>query len=182
MSSCAYVVFEEDKVIHKDVIRTGSTSSKGKQKPNVSYFNTEVEQMAFICKEISTVVQQFEIDHVVMESLSLGSIGSATRTLAGLFYCINYTLLLDMFPVKNIHTIAPTQVKSFAREFLSEDERTTINDKGKTVKIKMDKKEMVRVAEKLDNDLLSGYTMSSGKSDIADAYLIGLKWRSSVGN
>lgn len=181
MSNCALVVFEDDKVIYKKVVSTGSNASSGKKKKSVIYFDKDIEQMAHICQEVSTLVQQFEIESVVLESLSFSSIGNATRTLAGLFYCINYTLLLDGFPVKDIHTITPTQVKSFARQFLPEDERESKNSKGKSIKMKMTKKEMIKAAESLDNTLLVGYTLSSGKGDLADAYLIGLKWRNDNG-
>lgn len=176
LSSCAMIVFEDSKPIYKIVVRTGSKASVGKPKKDTVYFNKEVEQMAHICKEVSTLVQQFEVEHVVLESLSFGSIGTATRSLAGLFYCINYTLLLDDFPVNNIHTIAPTQVKSFARQFLPVESQTEKNAKGKDVKTKMSKKQMAEAAESLDKELLVGYTFSSGKGDLADSFLIGLKW------
>lgn len=176
LSSCGCVVFEDDKPIYKKLIKTGSTSAKGKQKKDVTYFDKEVQQMAHICIEVSTLVQQFDVEHVILESLSFGSIGTATRSLAGLFYCINYTLLLDGFPVKNIHTIAPTQVKSYARQFLPEEDQTEENSKGKVIKAKMSKKQMFKAVESLDKDFLKGYSVSSGGGDLADSFWIGKRW------
>jgi hypothetical protein len=80
------------------------------------------------------------------------------------------------FPITNICLVAPTSAKAFARDFLPEEERTTLNAKGKPVKVKMDKPMMIKAVEQVDSDLLKGVTLTDGKADLADAYMIGLKF------
>lgn len=174
MASCAYVVLEDGVPIFKEVLHTtGSDKAKEWQ----HRFNNPVEQMAFISGNISGVCESFKIDHVVLESLSFGSAGNATRDLAGLFFCIQLTLLRDGYTMDQIHTVAPTSVKSWARKQLPGEEQEVMNEKGtKMVLIKMGKDEMMRVCEQLQPGFLAGYTKSGkngGATDLADAYLIG---------
>lgn len=71
-----------------------------------------------------------------------------------------------------VHQLAPTSIKSWARDKLPEDQQTELNKKGKKIKKKMDKKDMIQVTEILDSELLKGYTLVAGKADIADAYIL----------
>lgn len=174
MASCAYVVLEGETPIFKEVLHTtGSDKAKDWQK----YFANPVEQMMYISDKISGVRKSFNVDHVVLESLSFGSAGNATRDLAGLFFCIQLTLIRDGFSMENIHTIAPTSVKAWAREFLPFEEQLIMNPGGtKMIKIKMGKDEMMRVSDQLYPGFLAGYTKSGkngGSTDLADAVLIG---------
>lgn len=173
MASCAYVVLDGQEPIFKEVLHTtGSDKAKDWQ----MRFDNPVEQMAFIANRIAEVACSFKVDNVVLESLSFGSAGNATRDLAGLFFCIQLTLLNEGFTMKEIHTVAPTSVKSWARNRLPGEEQEFINDKGKMNKIKMDKDQMMRVCELLIPGFLAGYTKSGkngGSTDLADAYLIG---------
>lgn len=181
LSHCAVIIWEGDKPSHKYMIRTGSTGSKGKQKKDVAYFDHTVQQIDHIVAEITGLVSLHEIDTYVMESLSLGSLGSATRDLAGLFYCIQMSLINILF-VDDLHTVAPTSVKAFARNLLPEEERSVTKERvdkktGKKVysngKCDMKKPQMVRATELAEPGFLEGITLEAGKADFADAYLIG---------
>ena len=182
LSHCAVVIWDGDKPSHKYMIRTGSTHSKGKQKKDVVYFDHVIQQIDYIVSEICGYVKKHKIDTYVMESLSLGSLGSATRDLAGLFYCIQMSLMEHYLSVTDLHTVAPTSVKAFARTLLPEEEQTEVKEKvekktGKKVystgKTTMGKPQMVRATQVAEPGFLDGLTLEAGKADYADAYLIG---------
>lgn len=188
LSHCAVVIFSDGQPIYREMIRTGSTKSKGRQQKDVVYFDTVYEQIEYICDRLVELVCEHVVDDYVMEALSLGSIGSATRDLAGLFYSIAISIVRDgnnMLDYNNIHTVAPTSVKSFARTLLPEEERTVVKEKvdkktGKkvysTTQVKMEKSHMVRAVECDFPGWLDGLTLAAGKADYADAYLIGKKF------
>lgn len=185
LSHCAVVIWEGDKPSSKHMICTGSTHSKGKQKPNVAYFDSVAEQILYIAEKILHLAKEQGCDTYVMEELSFGSLGNATRDLAGLFYCIQMMFMLNEDsggPTSYLNCIPPTSVKSFAREFLPEEERVVVKERvdkktGKTVyskgKLVMKKPEMVRAVECAEPGFLDGITLTAGKADYADAYLIG---------
>lgn len=183
MASCAYVVLEDETPIFKEVLHTtGSDKPKDWQVK----FDNPVEQMDYISKKILGVANSFDVEHVVMESLSFGSAGNATRDLAGLFFCIQLTLFRDgNYGMDQLHTIAPTSAKSWAWNFLPEDMQSVPNEKGtKMNKRKMGKDEMVIVANRLYPGFLDGYNKtgkSGGLTDLADAILIGRAWRAKRG-
>lgn len=185
LSHCAVVIWQDGKVIDRHMIKTGSTSSKGKRKPDVVYFNTVLEQIFHIVCEICGLAKKHKIDDCVMESLSLGSVGNATRDLAGLFYCIQSSLWEHYISLENLHVVAPTSVKAFARSLLPEEERVVVKEKvdkktGKKVyskgPVKMEKSHMVRAVDCDYPGWLDGLTLAAGKADYADAYLIGKKF------
>lgn len=188
LSHCAVVIWSDGKPVYREMIRTGSTKSKGKQQKDVVYFDTVYEQIEFICDRLVELVCEHGVDDYVMEALSLGSIGSATRDLAGLFYSIAISIARDgnnMLDYSNIHTVAPTSVKAFARILLPEEERTVVKEKvdkksGKKVystgPVKMEKSHMVRAVDCDFPGWLDGLTLAAGKADYADAYLIGKKF------
>lgn len=174
MASCAYTVLDGKEPIFKEVLHTtGSANAKDWQ----MFFSDPVLQMDFITKKIVEVAKSFNVDFVVLESLSFGSAGNATRDLAGLFFCIELTLLREGFSMDQIHTIAPTSVKAWARELLPFEEQLIMNPAGtKMIKIKMGKDEMMRVCQIVYPGFLDGYTKSGkkgGATDLADAILIG---------
>jgi len=176
MSSCACVVFDGKEAIFKEVIRTTGAKNIADKSPWVQYFENPVEQMSFITGKILDIVESFQVDHVVCESLSFGSAGNATRDLAGLFFCIQLRLLLEGFRMDQLHTVAPTSVKSWARGRLPGEQQEFKYEKGKMEKIKMGKDEMMNVCELLFPGFLKGYTKTGkngGATDLADAYLIG---------
>lgn len=180
MASCAYVVLDQGEPIFKEVLHT--TGSKKKSSTGTAsewclYFEHPAEQIAYISQKIADVCESFKVDHIVLESLSFGSAGNATRDLAGLFFGIQLTLLREGYSMEQIHTVAPTSVKSWARKWLPGEEQEVMNEKGtKMDKVKMGKNEMMRVCEILHPGFLKGYTKSGrngGATDLADAILIG---------
>lgn len=178
MASCAYVVLDDGVPIFKEVLHTtGSEKKAATSSAWCLFFKHPAEQIAYISRNIADVCDSFEVDHIVLESLSFGSAGNATRDLAGLFFGIQLTLLRDGYSMDNIHTIAPTSVKSWARKWLPGYEQEVMNAKGtKMDKVKMGKNEMMRVCEILHPGFLNGYTKSGkngGATDLADAILIG---------
>lgn len=178
MASCAYVVLEDGVPIFKEVLHTtGSEKKKQTSSTWCMFFEHPAEQIAFISRKIADVCESFKVDHIVLESLSFGSAGNATRDLAGLFFGIQLTLLRDGYSMDNIHTIAPTSVKSWARKWLPGEEQEVLSANGKKMdKVKMDKDKMMRVCEILHPGFLQGYTKSGkngGATDLADAILIG---------
>lgn len=184
LSHCAVVIWAEDSSVPeaKYVIRTGSTSSTGKRDKDVVYFDTTIEQIMYITGTICALFDEHKPDTYVMESLSLASIGNATRDLAGLFFCIQAALVENYLSVTDLHEVAPTSVKAFARKFLPEEEQTYIKErfdkkKDKMVesvaKTEMKKAQIVQAAEIAEPGWLSGMTLKAGKADLADAYFIG---------
>ncbi|AFH21128.1 hypothetical protein CL97_gp244 [Cronobacter phage CR9] len=178
MASCAYVVLDDGVPIFKEVLHTtGSEKKAGSSSEWCLFFKHPAEQIAYISRKIADVCESFEVEHIVLESLSFGSAGNATRDLAGLFFGIQLTLLRDGYSMDNIHTIAPTSVKSWARKWLPGEEQEVPNAKGtKMDKVKMGKDEMMRVCEILHPGFLKGYNKSGkngGATDLADAILIG---------
>lgn len=170
MSHCAAVLTEDGVATEKHVYRTGSSGSKTKSK-GVVYFDTQVEQIIYIIDNLVDLVNRIKPDVIVLESLSFASVGNATRTLAGLYFCIMYQLYKLGYGDR-VHHLAPTSIKSWARNKLPEDQQTELNKKNKRIKKKMEKKDMIQVAEILDSELLKGYTLVAGKADIADAFIL----------
>lgn len=183
MASCAYIVLDGETPVFKEVLHT---TGSDKAKPWQLKFDNPVEQMDYISRKILDVAKSFDVDAVVLESLSFGSAGNATRDLAGLFFCIQLTLIRGGFPIENIHTVAPTSVKSWARNRLPGEEQEEMNAKGtKMVKIKMGKDEMMKVCNLLEPGLIDGYTKTGkngGATDLADAFLIGRCYLERAGN
>lgn len=175
LAGCASVVLDEKGVpIFRGVIRT--TSSKSPKHYQIA-FDVLDEQMIYIADELWKIAVSFEVKHVVMESLSLGSLGDQTRNLAGLFHVIRTTFIRNGFPLENLHTIAPTSVKSWARDLLPVAEQTEgFKKDGKPKLTVMKKEHMVRAVETSCPEVLEGYKNSgefSGRADLADAFLIG---------
>lgn len=186
ISHCAVVIWEHGVPIYREMIRTGSNSSRSKKNKDVVYYDTVYEQIRHIVKKILELIDKYKIDKYVMEDLSFGSVGNATRDLAGLFHCIVYALC-DKSPkwLDNIHKIPPTSLKSFARNLLPEKDREIVKERldkktGKKVyssrKVKMEKSHMIRAVDCVCPGWLDGITLAAGKSDYADAYLIGKKF------
>lgn len=186
LSHCAVVIFDDGIPVYREMIRTGSNSSKGKKQKDVVYFDTVHEQIRYIVGRIVQIATDHKIERYVMEALSLGSIGSATRDLAGLFFCIVYGLYQEgVLGYSAISTVAPTSVKSFARALLPAEEQLVRKEKldkkrgamlVSWAKVKMEKSHMVRAVDCDYPGWLDGLTLAAGKADYADAYLIGKKF------
>lgn len=178
-SSCAVVFWENGKPVDKKLIRTGSTHSKTKSK-GVNYFPIITQQIDFVCNELCKYIEEFKPDYFILEGRAMSAFGNAKATLFTLFRAINETLIEKTFLTKDvIFEYTPTSVKSFARNYLPEEEQTYYKVvKGKEVKrlIKIEKEHMVRACELTEIGFLDGLTLSAGKADYADAYFIGLKF------
>lgn len=186
LTHTACVVWDNGKPVDKVVLRTQSTSAKEK-KPGTVSFATAAERIDWICKQVRYYIHTHQVDTVVMEGLSFGSRGDATRELAGLFYGLEIMLMDALADCENdglfkVHTVTPTTAKKFARSRLPEElafeEKKKLDKKtGKehTVKkpVTMDKKLMVKACELSEPGFLDGINLVQGKADIADAYWIG---------
>lgn len=184
LAKCALVLMKDRKPIKNFVIKTGKSSAKTKRQ-KVHYYDTLQGQIHHICRVINNFIKSHEpLDKIVFESLSFGSAGNATRDLACLYGAIRESLILNGIDEDTlIEEVAPTSVKTFARELLDEQDKYEKDDKGKVVllkskkpkKIKMDKKLMVKaVRNEFGEDYLEGYNYSTGLDDLADATILSM--------
>lgn len=176
MANAAYVILDDGVAIHRGVLHT---TSKAKPEAHQKAFDDINEQMIYISDTLFEIASDsFKVDHMVMESLSLGSIGDQTRNLAGLFHVIMTTFLRRGFTKDQLHVVAPTSVKSFARGLLPKEEQFEgFKKNGDPALVKMQKPHMVRASQTVDPSVTDGYNKSGkngGKEDLADAHLIGL--------
>tara|TARA_R110000851_G_scaffold273302_1_gene425953 strand:+ start:121 stop:684 length:564 start_codon:yes stop_codon:yes gene_type:complete len=170
--------------VAKGVIRTGDINAKTKSK-GVTYLDGVDERIRFVCEgieeEVRTHYKAMYTDYIicipiVLEGLSFGSAGNATRDLAGLYYTLKYSLEeSEISCYKKMYTYVPTSIKALARDYLPEAEQTVISPKtSKPIKVKMDKKLMVKACQEVMGvDFLKGYNYSTGLDDIVDAYWLG---------
>lgn len=183
LSKCAWIFWKNGKPIDKGVIMTGDSSAKVKKK-GVAYFSSVDERINYIGDTIIAKVEEHIEDlnfncPVIFEGLSFGSVGSATRDLAGLYYVLRYMFHKQgVVEFADMEAYSPITIKSIARSYLPILEQTEVSPKtGKHVKVKMDKKLMVRACEiAAGQDFLKGYNFSNGKDDLADAYWLGRKY------
>lgn len=175
LAGCAFVVMDDKGVpVFRDVIRTTHSDNP---KPWQKVFPDLNRQMIHIADTLWEVAVSFQVKHMVMESLSMGSMGDQTRNLAGLFHVIQTTFIRNGFDPDELFLVAPTSVKSWAREQLPlSDQFDGVKADGKPRKVIMKKNHMVLACETLNSKLLEGYNASGkfgGKEDLADAFLIG---------
>ena len=187
LSKCAMVFVDttdKDLVVDFTLSKTGNSKVKTKRK-DATYYDTLEEQIHHICNDVCTFVRTYNPEYIVFESLSFASVGNATRDLASLMGAIRETLIREgITEDKIILSIAPTSLKTFARELLKPLDRVERDDKGNIVilkskkekKVKMDKKLMVKaVREVFGETYLATYNYSTGLDDLADATLLALK-------
>ncbi len=181
LSKCSIIIWVDDIDDYSCILKTGASKVKKKLK-SVNYFDTIEEQIHFICEGFVDLVKEFKPEAIVFEGLSFASAGDATRNLAGLFHCLIERVHSDCgIPLSNIHKVAPTTLKKFARGYLPEQEQRV----GAKL-CKMDKKMMVRAAECagggqwLDDLVMSASSERGGKDDVADAYLMGLYFKNKI--
>lgn len=184
LAKCAMVCMVDEEVENTRLSKTGAEKVKTKKK-GTTYYSSLQEQIHHICEDVATFVGYHNPDMVVFESLSFASIGNATRDLACLYGAIRETLIQKgLVEEIKVHEVAPTSLKTFARELLKPLDRVERDEKGNIVllkskkekKIKMDKKLMVKaVREVYGETYLSDYNYSTGLDDLADATLLALK-------
>jgi len=121
-----------------------------------------VGRISYISERVIQLYQTNQCTDIVFEQLSYGSMGDATRNLAGLLFTIE-TKLYERLGIDDIIKLAPTAVKKFATGF------------GGSSKKKVTKADMweslpdIVVEEFLD----MGYKKTKGGYDLTDAYFIG---------
>lgn len=175
MAKAFFTVWVDGSIVDKFPVKTGSSDAKKKLK-SASYFKTTPEQIHHICDKMIELKEKHKPDLWVFEALSFGSGGNQEKNLAALFGAIVERLFVEGVPKENIKTFAPTTVKSFARTKLPEGRQTVVNDKGKLVKIKMGKAEMIEAARNcLPKEYFEGYKLSgehAGLDDLCDSYFL----------
>lgn len=182
LSKAAMVRMIDKKVQKVSLLKTGSSTVKTKRK-DTCYFDDLHQQIHYIVNGIVEEVSEFKPEVITFEALSFGSVGNATRSLAELYGAIRDRLMLD-FPDIPVYEYAPTSLKSYAKDFLKEEDQWEKDDQGKVIllkskkpkKVKMDKKMMVKaIKDFYGEDYLKGYNYSSGLDDLADATFLALK-------
>ncbi len=176
LAKFAWMIWEDGKYVDYGVWKTGSSSAKTKKK-DVVYLNTPEERIEYLSGKLLDLVITTDPEMIISEGLSFGSMGDATRQLAGLFYTMKYATG-EYVEYDQWLAYAPTSLKAFAREYLPEGDKLETSKKtGKEVKVKMDKKLMVKAARQREGEeFLSQYNYSTGLDDLADAYWIGKKY------
>ncbi|WP_157693154.1 crossover junction endodeoxyribonuclease RuvC [Halomonas sp. R57-5] len=137
------VIFDNDSqtMIYHEVIET-----KLNKIDALDSFKRVVE----IASRIEFLCDLYSVSSVRIEGLSYGSVGQATRTLAGLHYVIIDRLMRGSIDVA---VIAPTALK-----------------KAATGSGRADKQQMLEAVPKDDREQLSKYGKTKGRFDLADAY------------
>jgi len=143
-------IFEDEKLIHFECIKTTNDESN-------------VARISYIASRLLDLFNEYKCDDFVTESLAYGSIGDATRNLAGLLFAIEVKLY-EQLGIDTVPKVTPTSVKKFATGY------------GGSAKKKVTKKDMMAaLPEDVYNDFYNaGYLRSKGLADLADAYFIGL--------
>ena len=141
-SNCGVIVWENGLIYDYFVIQTNKESD-------------DVVRLAHIVDSLAETIKQESIEEVVIEGLSMGSVSTSARTLAGLFYSIK---LLCFYHNITFYEVPPTSVKKFA------------TGSGRADKKAMWKALPNNIADKFEK---SHKTISSGRYDLTDAYFIG---------
>lgn len=187
LSKMAVIVWRDDVPVAWKVFRTGESKCK-KKLNSVKYFGSIHEQINYLTSEVISFIKHHgKPDYIFIEGLSFGSKGDRTRDLA-----MNYGVFVEKCHIDleldfdRIKSYAPTSIKAVARDYLPKEEQTTLNDKGKPLKVTMDKNMMMSVAEKLHHEVLKGYVKSAasekaGYEDLADAIMVFYTGKSKLG-
>ena len=178
LSKMAVVIWRDDVPVAWNVFRTGDSKCK-KKLNSVKYFGSIHEQINYLTSEVISFIKLHgKPDYIFSEGLSFGSKGDRTRDLA-----MNYGVFVEKCHIDleldfdRIKSYAPTSIKAVARDYLPKEDQTVLNDKGKQLKVTMDKNMMMSVAEKLHPEVLRGYVKSAasekaGYEDLADAIMV----------
>ncbi len=169
LSKCAFSFVVGGVRVDRQLSKTGALKV-GAKKRGTTYYGCLHKQIHHICLDLVDHVGEFQPDRITFESLSFGSMGDATRNLAGLFGAMRETLMVN-FPDIPVYEYAPTSIKSYARDYLKDErQHEGYLATGKPKKVKMDKKMMVEAVKELyGQDYLKGYNYSTGLDDLADS-------------
>ena len=178
LSKMAVVVWRDDIPVAWRVFRTGESKCK-KKLQSVQYFDSVHKQINYLTTEVISFIKLHgKPDYIFSEGLSFGSKGDRTRDLAMVYGVFVEKCHVDLgLDFDKIIAYAPTSIKAVARDFLPKEEQTFLNDKGKPLKIVMDKPMMMSIAEKLHPEVLKGYVKSAasekaGYEDLSDAVMV----------
>lgn len=123
-----------------------------------------------IADRIDKLYNDYNCTAVVTESLALGSIGNATRDLAGLLFILRLRFY-ENHGVEDLNFVTPTSVKKFATGY------------GGSKKQKVTKKHMMdALPQQIYDRFYAQYLRSKGLGDLADAYWIGMYWLNKIKN
>src|SRR5574344_1828574 len=106
-SNCGVIIWEDGLLYDYFVIQTTKDSE-------------EVFRLAHIIDTLKKVIKEENIEEVVVEGLSFGSVSTSVRGLAGLFYSIQLLCHYSNIP---FYEVPPTSVKKFA----ADRKRTRLN-------------------------------------------------------
>jgi Holliday junction resolvasome RuvABC endonuclease subunit len=175
LSKTAFCEMVDGEVVNLSLSKTGASKVKGKR-PDTTYYDDLHDQIHHICLDMVEIVSSFNPEIITFEALSFGSVGDATRNLSELMGAMRETLKVNYNEIP-VTTVAPTSLKSYARDFLKPDRQFEgLLKTGKPKKVKMDKKMVVEAAKELyGQDYLKGYNYSSGLDDLADATFLAHK-------
>lgn len=175
LSKCGFCFMVDGKPESFALSKTGASKVKTKRKDTVYYDNLS-DQIHHICVDLEKHISTFNPDKITFEALSFGSVGDATRNLACLMGALRETIIRSGWDGE-VTEIAPTSLKSYTHQFVSEELKWDgVTKAGKPKKVKMDKKLMVSAAREINGqDFLSGYNYSTGLDDLVDAYFLAHK-------
>lgn len=184
LSKTALVEWVDGEPVARYVFKSGSEDSK-KHLATVAYFKTVDEQMEYLTGKMLERIEEFEPEHITMEGLAFGSVGNATRDLAGLYYLMRNAFYQAGYDWKQMSATPPISAKSVAREFLPVALQTVPKPNGKKGmnKVKMEKPLMIAAVPEKHRWLYEGYGLSgmkAGKDDIADAYWLGVYYQQKI--
>lgn len=177
MASCAVTYWIDGTPVDKKIFKTGSSWSTAKQKDDVVYLPIITQQIDYIVSSIYNEALAFEAEYVILEGAALSGFGSAVAVLKTLARAVEETFKFHGFDMNKYVTITPTALKSYARNFLPEDEQTGgVLKSGKLAKIKMDKNLMYRACKlTAPEGWLDKNSVSNGGGDLADSFWLGHK-------
>lgn len=142
LTHCAWIVWEDNLIYDYGVIST----------TNIDKDHIRIMK---IIEQLNNIILDNNVEVVVLESLSFGSISTSVRVLAGLYYNI---LILSEINNLEYQDLTPTSIKKFA------------TGSGKAKKQDMWKALPDNIKTKFEK---THKTIASGKYDLADAYHIG---------
>ncbi len=142
-TSTGIIVFDNSKMIHAECVKTTTETDK--------FFRAYS-----IAEHIFKLCEEYDIKYIMMEGLSFGARGDATRDLGGLQYTIIIRCSVQgKIPVT---IIAPTSLKKYATGSGRAKKEQVIN----------------ALPESVHNKFLElGYKKTTGLQDLADAYFLG---------
>jgi hypothetical protein len=126
-----------------------------------------VVRARIITDKLKEIANTYNIDMVGIEGLAFGSVGNATRDLAGLQF-----LIIDSFRPIPVNIVAPTAVKSLA--LIGRPKTAAIIVNGKKKKNNKKKELFDALPEEIQKKFKEkGLKITKGLYDVTDSYWIG---------